>query len=149
MSLLIIELFITTSPQHKESSRSTDDDVMDPSDYLHLKGALIYLIKSRRISFVNQFRRYLRYLKSTQDTGLILNAGEPNRDLVLKCYVDASYLTHPDSTSHRGYCLSFGDIGSFYSKSSKQQLIFSSKARDLLGSKIDAAMEVDETMKDD
>ena len=61
--------------------------------------------------------------------GLILKAGEPNRDLILKCYADASYLTHPDSKSHQGYCLSFGDIGSFYSKSSKQQVIFTSSTQ--------------------
>ena len=62
-----------------------------------------------------------------QDIGLILKAGEPNRDLILKCYVDASYLTHPDSESHHGYCI--GGIGSFYSKSSKQQLISTSSTQ--------------------
>ena len=45
------------------------------------------------------------------------------RELILKCYVDKSYLTHPDSKSHQGYCLSFGGIRPFYSKSSKQQLV--------------------------
>ena len=59
----------------------------------------------------------------------ILKAGEPGRDLILKCYVDASYLTHPDSKSHQGYCLSFGDIGTFYSKSSKQQLVSTSSTQ--------------------
>jgi hypothetical protein len=44
----------------------------------------------------------------------------------LKCYVDASYLIHPDSCSHTGYVLSFGDIGCFYAKSSKQQLVATS-----------------------
>jgi uncharacterized membrane protein YGL010W len=42
------------------------------------------------------------------------------------CYVDASYLTHADSKSHTGYCLSFGELGCFYSKSSKQQLVTTS-----------------------
>ena len=119
---------------------------MNPSDYLHLEGALIYLTKSRpdiqtAVSFgathsVNptwgdfeELIHCLKYLESTQDIGLILKAGEPNRDLILKCYVDASYLTHPDSKSHQGYCLSFGDIGSFYSKSSKQQLISTSSTQ--------------------
>ena len=50
----------------------------------------------------------------------MLKAGESYREFILKCYVDASYLTHPDSKSHHGYNLSFG---SFYSKSSKQQLV--------------------------
>ena len=52
--------------------------------------------------------------------------GKPGRDIILKCYVDASYLTHPDSKSHSGYCLSFGDVGTFYSKSSKQSLVATS-----------------------
>ena len=71
----------------------------------------------------------LKYLEATQEEGLILKAGEPNRDLILKCYVDASYLAHPDSKSHQGYCLSFGDIGTFYSKSSKQQLVSTSSTQ--------------------
>ena len=111
------------TPQRKESLRSTLNEHMDPSDYLHLEGALIYLTKSRpdietTVSFgathsVNPTRgsfeeliHCLKYLESTKDIGLILKAGEPNRDLILKCYVDASYHTHPDSKSHRGYCLS-------------------------------------------
>jgi len=44
----------------------------------------------------------------------------------LTCYVDASYLTHLDSKSHSGYCLSFGEVGTFYAKSSKQQLVTTS-----------------------
>ena len=71
----------------------------------------------------------LKYLEATQECGLVLKAGEPYRELNLKCYVDASYLTHPDSKSHHGYCLSFGDIGSFYSKSSKQQLVSTSSTQ--------------------
>ena len=134
---------VPITPQRKESSKSITDEPIDPSEYLHLEGALIYLTKSRpdiqtTVSFgathsVNPTRgdfeeliHCLKYLESTQNTGLILKAGEPFRELILKCYVDASYLTHPDSKSHQGYCLSFGDIGSFYSKSSKQQLVSTS-----------------------
>jgi hypothetical protein len=40
--------------------------------------------------------------------------------------VDASYLTHSNSKSHSGYSLSFGNIGTFYSKPSKQSLISTS-----------------------
>ena len=58
-----------------------------------------------------------------QSTDLILKAKEPFRDLILKCYVDASHLTHPDSKYRQGYCQSFKDIGSFYIKSSKPQLV--------------------------
>ena len=131
------------SPQHKESSRAILNEPIDPSDYLHLEGALIYLTTSRpviqtTVSFgathsvhptlgdFEELIHCLKYLESTKVIGLILKAGEPNRDLILKCYVDASYLTHPDSKSHQGYCLSLGDIGSFFSKSSKQQLISTS-----------------------
>ena len=35
------------TPQRKKSSKSTLDEPIDPSDYLHLEGALIYLTKSR------------------------------------------------------------------------------------------------------
>lgn len=134
------------SPQRTITSRSERDDPMDPSEYLHLEGALIYLTKSRpdihtAVSFgathsvtptrgdFEELIHCLKYLQSTEKFGLILKAGEPNRDLILKCYVDASYLTHPDSKSHQGYCLSFGDVGTFYSKSSKQQLVATSSTQ--------------------
>ena len=41
----------------------------------------------------------------------------------------ASYLTHSDSKSHQGYCLSFGEMGTFYSKSSKQQSVSTSSTQ--------------------
>ena len=119
---------------------------MDPSAYLHLEGALIYLTKSRpdiqtAVSFgathavtptrgdFQELIHCLKYLESTQNEGLLLKAGEPGRELVLRCYVDASYLTHPDSKSHQGYVLSFGEVGCFYSKSSKQQLVSTSSTQ--------------------
>jgi hypothetical protein len=42
--------------------------------------------------------------------------------------VDASYLVHPDSKSHTGYALSFGEIGTFYAKSIKQPLVATSSS---------------------
>ena len=119
---------------------------MSVTDYLHLEGALIYLTKSRpdiqtAVSFgathsvsptrgdFDELIHCLKYLQSTRECGLVLRAGRPGRELVLKCYVDASWLTHPDSKSHQGYCLSFGDIGTFYSKSSKQQLVSTSSTQ--------------------
>ena len=134
------------APMRLESARSKSQEPMDPTEYLHLEGALIYLTKSRpdiqtAVSFgathsvsptrgdFDELIHCLKYLESTQDAGLVLKAGEPGRDLVLKCYVDASYLTHPDSKSHQGFCLSFGDIGTFYSKSSKQQLVSTSSTQ--------------------
>jgi hypothetical protein len=134
------------SSQRLQGARSAIAEPMDASEYLHLEGALIYLTKSRpdiqtAVSFgathsVNPTRKdfeelihCLKYLQSTRYDGLIIKAGEPFRDLVLRCYVDASYLTHPDSKSHQGFCLSFGEIGSFYSKSSKQQLVSTSSTQ--------------------
>jgi hypothetical protein len=106
-------------------------------------GALIYLTKSRpdistAVSFgavhaakptkgsYTELLLIINYLYQTKELGLILNALEPNRALRLTCYVDASYLTHSDSKSHTGFCLSFGEIGTFYSKSSKQTLVTTS-----------------------
>ena len=134
------------SAQRSDSSRSNDVTPMDVNEYLHLEGALIYLTKSRpdiqtAVSFgathsvhptrgdFDELIHCLKYLQSTADIGLILKAGVPNRQLILKCYVDASYLTHPDSKSHQGFCLSFGDVGTFYSKSTKQQLVSTSSTQ--------------------
>ena len=119
---------------------------MDSTEYLHLLGALIYLTKSRpdimtAISFgatmaakptLGAYRELLRclaYLHSTRFAGLILKAGVPNRPLQLRCYVDASYLTHSDSKSHTGYIISFGeagDTGCFFAKSGKQSVVATS-----------------------
>ena len=113
------------------------------TEYLHLLGALLYLTRSRpdiatAVSFgathavsptkgaYKELLRCVQYLYNTQEVGLVLRHGVPMGELVLKCYVDASYLTHSDSKSHTGYCLSFGDIGSFYSKSTKQTLVTTS-----------------------
>jgi hypothetical protein len=113
------------------------------TEYLHLLGALIYLTKSRpdiatAVSFCAcysakptigayaELLQILHYLRRTKGCGLILRAGLSNRELMLRCYVDASYLTHADSKSHTGYTLSFGEIGTFYSRSSKQTLVATS-----------------------
>jgi len=108
-----------------------------------LLGSLIYLLKSRpdiatAVCFSATFAakptaaayeemlHCLAYLYATRYLGLLLKAGEPGRELTLKCHVDASYLTHTDSKSHSGYTLSFGDVGTFYSKSGKQTLVTTS-----------------------
>jgi hypothetical protein len=46
-----------------------------------------------------------------------------NDPLQFYCYVDASYILHPDSTSHTGYLIKFEKSGSFFSKSMKQKLV--------------------------
>ena len=75
---------------------------------------------------VYELLRCLSYLISTHDHGLRIIAGEAHRPLRLTCYTDASYLTHSDSKSHSGYTLSFGTVGTFFSKSGKQQLVATS-----------------------
>jgi hypothetical protein len=67
------------------------------------------------------------YLWQTKEKGFILHpAPYKNAPLTLICHVDASYLAHKDAKSHTGYCLLFGKFGSFYTKSSKQQLVVTS-----------------------
>ena len=130
------------SPQRLPASHSTSAEPMEPAAYLHLEGALIYLTESRRdihtaVSFTathsvtptrgdfEELIHCLKYLEATQEEGLVLKAGKPNRELILRCYVDASYLSHSDSKSHQ----SFGEIGTFYSKSSNQQLVSTSSTQ--------------------
>ena len=75
----------------------------------------------------NELLNCVSYLYHTQDKGLVLRPTPLNdSELRLRCYVDASYLTHADSKSHSGYCLSFGNIGTFYSKSKKQPIVTTS-----------------------
>lgn len=131
------------APMRMESSQCKDPTKVSARVYLHLLGILLYLTKTRpeistAVSFAatkasnptqgdyEELLHCVQYLYNTKDKCLTLIKGKPNRDLVLKCFVDASYLTHSDSKSHSGYCLSFGDVGTFYSKSAKQSLISTS-----------------------
>jgi hypothetical protein len=135
-------------PLRASSSDTTNDEAQETrSDYLHLLGMLNYLTRSRpdlctALSFAatnshnpteSNFEKLLhvvRYLWDTQDRCLIIRPSKSNvltnNPLRLTCYVDASYLTHSDSKSHTGYCMSFGTIGTFYAKSSKQHLVATS-----------------------
>jgi hypothetical protein len=132
------------TPQRQQDPYTISESAeLGQTEYLHLLGALIYLTKSRpdiatAVSFLSCYSAHptvlafqellhcLRYLRSTQSYGLILRAGESGRELKLTCYVDASYLTHKDSKSHTGFTLSFGSVGSFYSKSTKQTSVATS-----------------------
>ena len=131
-----------TAPQSNHSEETWDTSPVDRKQYLSLLGALIYLTKSRpdiatAISFAashsisptagayKELSRCVQYLY-TKEAGLVLHPGKAGDPLTLRCYVDASYLTHSDSKSHTRYCLSFGRIGTFYSKSSKQTLVTTS-----------------------
>lgn len=132
-----------SAPQRQVADQDVDDTPMQQRDYLHLLGALIYLTKSRpdiatAVSFgathavsptrgnFAELLHCLAYLWKTKERGLLLRAGVPGQPLVLRCYCDASYLTHQDSKSHTGFCMSFGKSGCFYSKSSKQTLVTTS-----------------------
>ena len=119
-----------------------DSTPIDPTIYLHLLGALLYVTHSRpdimtAVSYAatksvspttSDFDNLLHivdFLRNTADQGHILMK-HPIYPLTLNCYVDAAYLPHSDSKSHTGYYLSFGTVGSFYFKSSKQTLIATS-----------------------
>ena len=132
-----------TAPQSNISEENLDLTPFDRTKYLSLLGALIYLTKSRpdiataisfagthsvkpTVSAYNELLRCVQYLWNTKEAGLVLHPGKAGEPLTLRCYVDASYLTHDDSKSHTGYCLSFGTLGTFYSKSSKQTLVTTS-----------------------
>ena len=52
-----------------------------------------------------------KYLWQTNDIGQAIHPGKKREPLRLKCFVDI------------GYCITVGDIGTFYSKSVKQQLV--------------------------
>ena len=131
------------SPQRKKEMQSDDETPISQTEYLRLLGILNYLTKTRpEISTACSFGathsahptrgnmiellHCLNYLKHSREQGLLLLAGQPGRQLQLTCYVDASYLTHEDSKSHTGYCMSFGQVGTFYSKSGKQTLVATS-----------------------
>jgi hypothetical protein len=126
-----------------DKDRELEDLEARINEYLHLLGMLNYLTRSRpdictALSFGATHSRnpteehflqlldVVKYLWETKDKSLIVRNGIPNQPLQLTCYVDASYLTHSDSRSHSGYCMSFGSIGTFYVKSAKQQLIATS-----------------------
>ena len=133
-------------PLHQvDPSQSVDDATsMDAGEYLHLLGMLNYLTRSRpdiatALSFAathsaqptlvafDRLLHIVRYLWDTRDKSLIVRrVGRSGDPLTLTCFVDASYLTHIDSKSHTGYCMSFGRIGTFFVKSSKQQLVATS-----------------------
>jgi hypothetical protein len=71
----------------------------------------------------------LHYLYGTKDLGLVLMPAASPQDLTLTCYVDASYLSHPDSKSHHGWCLTLGKMGRFSSKSQKQTIVATSSTQ--------------------
>jgi hypothetical protein len=142
LSTKLMRTIISPQRVHDEAAVANSKR-MDQTEYLHLLGSLIYMTKSRpdiatAVSFAatyaaqptegafKEMLHILRYLSETRLCGITLKAGVAGRELSLRCYVDASYLTHRDSKSHTGYCMSFGTVGTFYSKSGKQTLVTTS-----------------------
>ena len=132
-----------TVPLKPNKPQDGDDSAYEKRDYLHLLGMLNYLLRSRpdiatALSYAatkspsptrqdyDNLLDIVRYLWKTKHVGLIIRPGNAGEPLRLKCYVDASFLSHGDSRGHSGYCLALGDLSSFYSKSSKQQLVATS-----------------------
>ncbi len=135
---------------HRITRKDTDDvndqdkESFEQCEYLHLIRMLSYITHSRpdistALSYaatkntnptIQDFEELLLvvdYLWQMKEKGLILHpAQEKNAPLKLICHVDALYLAHSDAKSHTGYCLSFGNFGSFYSKSLKQKLVATS-----------------------
>jgi hypothetical protein len=127
-------------------SENRNNNILLKKKFLHLLGTLImYATKSRPdIKFATslaatkssnpthqedyqQLVHIMKYLYDTKDLGLALHPVESCNDpLQFYCYVDASYILHPDSTSHTGYLITFEKSGSFFSKSMKQKLVATS-----------------------
>ena len=124
------------------TANSSSIHFIEPNIYLHLLGMLLYLTKSRpdiltATTFAatksknpsqqdyHNLLHIVQYLRQTKDRGLILT-NDNSPFFQLHCYVDASYLIHPDSKSHTGYSITFGDSGTFYAKSLKQTLVATS-----------------------
>ena len=127
----------------RTSNRDPDESPFDRRSYLHLLGMLNYLLRSRpdistalafastksvnpTISDYQALLDVVYYLWGSKHLGLKLHPGQPDAPISLRCYVDASYLTHPDGRGHTGYCLTIGTLGSFYAKSVKQPLVATS-----------------------
>ena len=110
--------------------------------YLHLLGILMYLSHSRpdilaAVSFAatkssapteDDFKDLMyvvEYLRHTRERGHIIRPSNPDA-MQFYCHVDASYLVHPDSKGHTGYCIGIHQSGTFFNCSRKQTLVSTS-----------------------
>ena len=132
-----------TTPSFSPSAIPPDLTPVSVTVYLCLLGSLLYLLFSRPdIGFAVSWAatkaanpteydwknlvRILQYLYQTRAKGLILRKQPKGCKLQLHVYVDASYLLYDDSKAQTGYVLTFNNIGSWYSKSSKQSVVTTS-----------------------
>jgi hypothetical protein len=74
---------------------------------------------------VERLQRLVRYLRWTQDLGVVLRPGVLGIVVRLLIYVDASYGVHTDGKSHTGACVVIGDVGAVHC-STKQEIVVKS-----------------------
>jgi hypothetical protein len=75
-------------------------------------------VKSPDTDDYKKLTRVIKYLRSTSDLGLTLEADETQ---IIKWWVDASYAVHPNMRSHIGGTMSMGK-GTIYGTSTRQRL---------------------------
>jgi hypothetical protein len=135
---------IPMSPmRHRDPICEDKSGSYDKQQYQRLLGGLMYLVKSRpdiaaALSYAatksvspserdfDDLLYMLAYLKGTRELGLVLMSNNASSSLVMRCYVDASYLSHSDSKSHHGWTISLGEFGCFLVKSQKQSIVATS-----------------------
>ena len=77
-----------------------------------------------------KLNRVLRYINSTKEMGMVL---EPDKDVTVLVYADASYGVHADGKSHTGVYITLGRGGVFF-RSTKQKIVTkSSTESELVG----------------
>jgi hypothetical protein len=140
---LFVKHDIHNRPMVKTPAAVVDPNVVrdctpcDTTRFLSLIGVLLYVLFSRpdvgfavswAASKANQptmadwadLIRVVQYLYQTKDKGLIIRKQPKGCPLQMYIHVDASYLLYSDSKAQTGYCFSFNNCGTFYSKSQKQ-----------------------------
>ena len=55
-----------------------------------------------------KLQRVINYLSGTADAGLVFDAGDPSKKMVLEAYIDAAFAGHDDGKSHSGFVLKYG-----------------------------------------
>ena len=137
--------------------------LVSTESYMRLLGRLLFIIKTRpdtayalnrlatrsHHATERDFKALLRvasYLYGTRHLGLrIKKSSSTDRATAarLACYVDASYATHADNTSHTGYCFSLGDtLAMFYSRTFKQSNVTLSSTEAENAAAVEATKEV-------
>ena len=93
-------------------------------DILTAVSFLTKRVQSPNVDDMRKLRRVIRYIRSTKDKGICIDAG---KNLSILAYVDASYGVHADYKSHTGCVIGIGK-GPVYAKSSGQKINTKSSA---------------------